>query len=597
MIEETSIGEQQAFAGNIHHVGEYIRQERRQLNLTQSSLGQTRYSKSYVSAVERNKIIPSPEALRFFAERLGQPSDYFKKVLEQTEQLRTADSLHNASQSAMGERLFPARDLTFLNILLDNTEHYNLQALQEYSTLTAEFIGSLPLEQQASCIFLIGLVAQEKRDLATALSAFERAFALAPPRQQPVILDELGHNYYLQRYYQIALHYHLRTLNLLENGQAEEGNGPLQFRVELHCGNDYQALGAYEQAAAMYERARTHLNTTHELKTAGVLYFGLGYCIYAHMRQLAAQTESQHSTPEEIQAQYQQAIGFLVQSRSVYHVSNDHQSEAVARLTLAQAELDLSSYRRQLAKKQHKKEGKQITANCATLLDDAEEHCRQVLLAWHNPPDDTGLPSVEQEATLYTALAYFVRIAVQRAALAQLHGYTDTALRERALAVHLCQQMLDTLYESSFSWATIETIMAFQIDSPLYNEPALPRLPERHGSINAVGRSPFSQAEVYFAAGEVAEELGRAATTHDFAKDCYSLADQCFQTSLNFARPAVTKGESDAGYMLYCYQRSIAFLQERFNVAPEIREETIQKLLDILKAGLYGLQTPVLLAN
>ncbi len=78
----------------------------------------------------------------------------------------------------------------------------------------------------------------------------------------------------------MALHYHLRTLNLLENDLAEECNVPLRFKVELHCGNDYQALGAYEQAAAMYQRACTHLNTTHEFKTAGVLYFGLGYCIY-----------------------------------------------------------------------------------------------------------------------------------------------------------------------------------------------------------------------------------------------------------------------------------------------------------------------------
>jgi len=597
MVEENSMVERQSFAGNIQHIGEYIRQERRQLNLTQSSLGQTRYSKSYVSAVERNKIIPSPEALRFFAEQLGQPSDYFKKILEQTEQLRTTDPLHTAGQSDRGEHLFPFRDLTFLNILLDNTEHHNLQALHEYSTLTAEFIASLPLEQQASCIFLMGLVAQEKHDLVTALSAFERAFALASPRQQPVILDELGYSYYLQQYYQTALHYHLRVLNLLENDLAEESNVPLQFKVELHCGNDYQALGAYGQASAMYEQARTHLNTTHELKTAGVLYFGLGYCIYAHIRQLAAQTESQYSTAEEIQAQYQQAIGFLVQSCSVYRVSNDLHGEALARLTLAQAELDLSSYRRQLAKKQQEKEGKQITANCATLLDDAEEQCRQVLLAWHNPLDDTGLPSAEQEATLYTALAYFVRIVVQRAALAQIDGYADTALRERVLASHLCQQVLDTLYEPSFSWATIHTIMAFKVDTPLYNQPALPHLPERHSITNAVGCNPLSQTEVYFAVGEVAEELGRAATTHDFAGDCYSLADQCFQTSLHFARPVIAKGGRDAGYMLYCYQRCIAFLQERFNAAPEVRDETTRSLMNILKDGLYQLQTPILLAN
>ncbi len=194
------------------------------------------------------------------------------------------------------------------------------------------------------------------------------------------------------------------------------------------------------------------------------------------------------------------------------------------------------------------------------------------------------LPSAEQEATLYTALAYFVRIATQRAALAQLHGYSDTALRERVLASHLCQQVLDTLYEPAFSWATIHAIMAFQVDSSLYNEPALPRLAERHSSVDAEGCSPFSQAEVYFAAGEVAEELGRAATTHDFANVCYSLADQCFQTSLDFARPAVERGEH-AGYMLYCYQRCIAFLQDVSTPHRRSETETIQKLLDILKDG------------
>lgn len=597
MIEEHSIGERQTFSGNIQHIGEYIRQERRQINMTQSSLGQTRYSKSYVSAVERNKIIPSPEALRFFAEQLGQPSDFFKKILEQTEQLQTTNPLHSASLADRGDRHLPSRDLNFLHVLFDNTEHRNLQALQEYSTLTVEFVSSLPPDQQASYIFLMGLIAQEKCDLVAARSAFERAFALASPNQQPVILDELGHNYYLQQYYQMALHYHLRVLTLLESELAEESNVPLQFKVELHCGNDYQALGAYEQACAMYERARTHLNTTHELKTAGVLYFGLGYCIYAHIRQLVAQTESQQSTSEETQAQYQQAIGFLVQSRSVYYVSNDHHSEALARLTLAQAELDLSSYRKQLVKKQPKKEGKQITANCATLLDDAEEQCRQVLLTWHNPLDDMGLPSVEQKVTLYIALAYLMRVAVQRAALAQIDGHADTALRERILASHLCQQVLDMLYEPSLSWATIHTIMALKVDTLLYSQPALPHLPDSHIITNAVGCSPLGQTEVYFAVGEVAEELGRAATTHDFAGDCYSLADRCFQTSLHFARPVIAKKEHDAGYLIYCYQRCIAFLQERFNAVPEVRDETTRSLMDILKDGLYGLQTTLLLVN
>ena len=61
-------------------LGEHIRQLRRQHHLTQTGLGGTRYSKSYVSAVERGSIPASQSALRFFAEQLNKPADYFEPV-------------------------------------------------------------------------------------------------------------------------------------------------------------------------------------------------------------------------------------------------------------------------------------------------------------------------------------------------------------------------------------------------------------------------------------------------------------------------------------------------------------------------------------
>ena len=65
------------------HLGELIRQLRRQRNLTQTELGADHYSKSYVSAVEKNTIRPSISALKFFAAQLDQPGDYFTALLEQ----------------------------------------------------------------------------------------------------------------------------------------------------------------------------------------------------------------------------------------------------------------------------------------------------------------------------------------------------------------------------------------------------------------------------------------------------------------------------------------------------------------------------------
>src|SRR5579871_5642638 len=77
----------------VEHIGDLIRQLRRQRNLTQTELGGDRYSKSYVSAVEKNTIRPSLAALQFFAEQLEQRSDYFTMLLESSENIRQATTL------------------------------------------------------------------------------------------------------------------------------------------------------------------------------------------------------------------------------------------------------------------------------------------------------------------------------------------------------------------------------------------------------------------------------------------------------------------------------------------------------------------------
>src|SRR5947209_14873787 len=69
-------------------LGEFIRHLRRERSLTQTELGGELYSKSYVSAVERDKIVPSKDALRFFAEQLDQPQDSFTLLMRENEHER-----------------------------------------------------------------------------------------------------------------------------------------------------------------------------------------------------------------------------------------------------------------------------------------------------------------------------------------------------------------------------------------------------------------------------------------------------------------------------------------------------------------------------
>ena len=61
----------------ISTVGERLRKARRERGLTQDKLAEPRFTKGYVSAVERGTVHPSLKALEFFAQRLGMPISHF----------------------------------------------------------------------------------------------------------------------------------------------------------------------------------------------------------------------------------------------------------------------------------------------------------------------------------------------------------------------------------------------------------------------------------------------------------------------------------------------------------------------------------------
>jgi tetratricopeptide (TPR) repeat protein len=568
-------------------VGEFIRQIRRQQSLTQTELGGEHFSKSYVSAVERDKITPSLEALHFFAEQLGQPSEYFIQLKQEAEEQGRHFSALQVSQNNYPN--IQEEFLNLLNTLLEGTEQPAFPLIQSMPTLSPEMIATLSPEGQARYSFLHGLITQEQQDFSMALKAFEQALVLAPTKYQPAILDQLGTCYYLSHVYQTALGYHKRALRGLED--APDGTSPnLRLKVELHCGNDYRAMGVYERARTHYERSRQYLNATHDMKTAGLLYLGLGYCTYANTYEKTAATFSTTTLPSlsEIEREFQHAISYLLQSRTLYQVSGNRASESTIRLLQAMVLLDLVTIRRQGDQEKEENATIPMGVNSLTLLEEAQEQCHQVLIAWQDASTNTSASSDEPETILYTALAYLVRIYTQRVALARIHGYTDTAKRERLLAARLCQQVLDTLSDQALLWITVRDVVHIPLSKLDYQSPSLPRLPD----LSAQKVIPLAQVEVYFAAGEFAEELGRAATTQEYALDCYRQADQCFRTALTAAHSIQLDEERDPGSLLRYYQRCMNLLEERIQVFPEGMEGNIKTLLDILKTGLAQLQHP-----
>jgi len=434
-------------------IGEFIRQTRRQQNLTQSELGGERYSKSYVSAVERGKISPSSDALHYFATQLEYPNDYFTSLFQDintAKELVVSGVAEVKNSSGTNGLTLQNETLTLLDILLANVESSTSFAHYELPILPSEVFTSLPAQKQARYYYLMGLVAQEHKDYTSARQSFEYALFHASTEQQVAILDELGLNSYLTQAYQTALSYHLRALDLLKKIVRDDNgaNTAQFFKVELHCGDDYRVMGAYEQACIHYENARMLLRPQHDIRTAGLLYRGLGYCLYAAMyqRTVVSLPEEQRASLEEMEREFQRAVGFLLQSRTLFQVSGDKVEECRTRLLQALVLIDLGNRRKQYGLKKREAGSNSTFTYGPALLNEAEEQCRQVLMHWQNPEEETALAQfAEQKVNMYVAIAYLIRVYTIRASLARLSGYNDTAKVEHNVAVSLCQQVLASL--------------------------------------------------------------------------------------------------------------------------------------------------------
>lgn len=573
--------------GTEQSIGSLIRRLRRQRNLTQIQLGGEHYSKSYVSALERGKLSPSQKALRFFATQFALPEEYFISLLEQAETRELAGAGEylpaergNEPRSSLGEE-------EMLDVLLEHAPNYSIPALRDLPAVSLAQLVTTPSSRQAGYAYVLGMSAQQKGEYENAVRSLEYALALAPSHMQSAILDALGTTHARQHRTTVALHYHLRAYRLLK---AADGNGApasLLLSTALHCGEDYRAMGAYQQASRMYDEARSYLAAEHPMQTAATIFLGLGYSLYGLLSQqrLSLPSHRQRLSSEEREQLFQRAISLVHQGRSIYQVSGESKGEIEVLLTLAQVGLDWSDERYQYASRQDGSAKKLLEASCATLLGDVEEQCRQALLLWQKDAAD-GAESQPEASLIYAALASLVRLHVQRARIARISGNTDSALRERILGSSLCQEALNALSTTAtLSQDRLSQWLSFQHERQYSRDPALPRLSRPQMAEREDDSSP-GFVELSLAAGEVAEELGQAAQNPDYAHDCFTRADAFYMAALEHALPLVTRHAQDPGYPIRCYQRCLDRLDERPDTHQDREQETAGVLRALLSTGL-----------
>src|SRR5581483_1292857 len=428
------------------------------------------------------------------------------------------------------------------------------------------------------------LLAQKEGNHALALAAFEYALVLTPGLYQAVILDAIGMHYALLRQYDVALSYHERALAMLKDAglvPAERHEGQyfdLPLLVELHCGDDCHHSGLYSRAVKHYTHARNYLRNAHDISVTGQVYLGLGYCLYASLYQQPTLFSSMHACDDQ-EDTFQQAVGFLLQSRMLYQASQDLSGATKARLLQALVLLDFSAWRQQYLQPSGNDRQAFSIAQCCTLLDDAQEQCEQIIMGWRNADPD-GQALIAQEPVISSALAYLTRIYCQRATLGRLEGHSDTARLACAHATNLCQSLLDVVMAEELSWAMIDQFLALTKEHPgVYA--SLPPPPGR-SLLDETTRS-MGQHVIYLAIAEVAEELGRIASTPDYAELCFTSANQYCRLALALVWRALEKKECDPGYATRCYLQCMNMLQARTTLSSPFAEETVQELLQILK--------------
>ncbi|GHO70847.1 hypothetical protein KSC_097390 [Ktedonobacter sp. SOSP1-52] len=571
-------------------LGKHLRQLRRQRSFTQTDLGSHQYSKSYISAIERDAIIPSPQALSFFEEQLGLPQHYFEQWTHSDETTRSLTFSLSSQHLApsLAEATNEQEKFTeLLDLLLASSDHVLLTLTRAFASLSPQTVTAFPLAIHARQAFFEGLVAQEKGEPARALPPLEYAMALSPLSLRPFVLDAVGSNYYRQQEYRTALLFHRRALQQISE-QKQDNNAAhddLALILELHCGNDCRALTSHEEARTHYEHAQKHLRASHNMEMAGQLYHQLSYCTYASLFP-TIQGAQQPKTPEQIEWAFQRAISFCVQGKLFYQTSHEQAGISLTQMLHVMILLDYSAWKQQRLQEERESHKVLQLAQCTRLLESAEEQCQQFFQEWQAFSGEGQLPAQLQQ-TCYILLAFLVRVYEQHAQIAQISGYEDTAMLQRSRACYLCQQIINTFArEEQLSPSSFATLYAL-VRKPITTQHlALPELPNPN-VIQNIQHNMLGWAEIAFAAGAVAEGLTQLTQSREQIANCYAFANQCFQLALTHTRQAIRENadaQYDTSYFTRAIQRCQTFLEQRLRLLPEEPDtREIQKLLAMVQ--------------
>jgi tetratricopeptide (TPR) repeat protein len=284
-------------------LGQRLRQARVAAGLTQSELAESRFSKQYVSQIERDQLRPADDTLRWLADRVGVDPQYLATGVDGRERERleslvvrgeAALEAHDYAEaiSLLADALPPESggDLQLRALLAEAWARMYIGEMREALPLLARarLVSEAPSfsdVDRAEVLFRLGCCRYRMTSVTTAMALFTEALELAErsgipcDRLRSRIFGWRSRCYRRQRDWEAAREDVERALELAEALGDRRATADAYFLGALVAERRGQWLAARnyaERAKGFYEEIEDRANTGKLLTTLGGLTFLLG---------------------------------------------------------------------------------------------------------------------------------------------------------------------------------------------------------------------------------------------------------------------------------------------------------------------------------
>src|SRR6266545_2721398 len=237
-------------------LGERLRQLRVAAGMTQTDLAGDRFSKEYVSQIERGKTRPTRETIQWLGERLGVDAGFLANGVSADERGRVDAAL------ARADALLEARR--------------NDEALQEFEDVRAAVLATGLPELEARALSGEATVRMRRGEVREAIALLERARALSESRtfsdvERADILFRLGVARFKLNSVQTAIALFDEALKVAE--RSEIPSDQLRSNVLAWRSRCYSRRRDLEAAREDVERALELAESLNDTRTAADVYF------------------------------------------------------------------------------------------------------------------------------------------------------------------------------------------------------------------------------------------------------------------------------------------------------------------------------------